>query len=31
MVGGEDVEYDLIEFLMQDPDGYLPRFIQDIG
>jgi len=28
---GEDVEYGQLEFLVQDPDGYLLRFIQDIG
>lgn len=28
---GEDVEFGQIEFLVQDPDGYLLRFIQDIG
>ena len=28
---GEGVEYGQIEFLVQDPDGYLLRFIQDIG
>lgn len=28
---GEDTEFGQIEFLVQDPDGYLLRFIQDIG
>ena len=28
---GEDVEYGQIEFLVQEPDGYLLRFTQDIG
>ena len=28
---GEDVEFGQIEFLVQDPDGYLLRFTQDIG
>lgn len=28
---GEDVEFGQIEFLVQDPDGYLLRFIEDIG
>jgi len=28
---GENVEYGQIEFLVQDPDGYLLRFTQDIG
>jgi catechol 2,3-dioxygenase-like lactoylglutathione lyase family enzyme len=28
---GEEVEFGQIEFLVQDPDGYLLRFIQDIG
>ena len=28
---GDDVEYGQIEFLVQDPDGYLLRFTQDIG
>ena len=28
---GEDVEYGQIEFLVQDPDGYLLRFTQKIG
>ncbi len=28
---GEGVEYGQKEFLVQDPDGYLLRFIEDIG
>ena len=28
---GGDVEFGQIEFLVQDPDGYLLRFTQDIG
>ena len=28
---GDDVEFGQIEFLVQDPDGYLLRFTQDIG
>ena len=28
---GEGTEFGQIEFLVQDPDGYLLRFIQDIG
>ena len=28
---GDGVEFGQIEFLVQDPDGYLLRFIQDIG
>jgi catechol 2,3-dioxygenase-like lactoylglutathione lyase family enzyme len=28
---GDDVEFGQLEFLVQDPDGYLLRFIQDIG
>lgn len=28
---GEGVEFGQREFLVQDPDGYLLRFIQDIG
>jgi catechol 2,3-dioxygenase-like lactoylglutathione lyase family enzyme len=28
---GEGVEYGQVEFLVQDPDGYLLRFAQDIG
>ena len=28
---GDDVEYGQIEFLVQDPDGYLLRFTQGIG
>lgn len=28
---GEGVEFGQLEFLVQDPDGYLLRFIQDIG
>ena len=28
---GEDIEYGQIEFLVQDPDGYLLRFTQNIG
>ncbi|MCW4050303.1 MAG: VOC family protein [Candidatus Bathyarchaeota archaeon] len=28
---GEDTEFGQIEFLVQDPDGYLLRFTQDIG
>ncbi len=28
---GEDMEYGQLEFLVQDPDGYLLRFIQDTG
>ena len=28
---GEGVEYGQIEFLVQDPDGYLLRFTQDVG
>jgi catechol 2,3-dioxygenase-like lactoylglutathione lyase family enzyme len=28
---GEGVEFGQVEFLVQDPDGYLLRFIQDIG
>lgn len=28
---GGDAEFGQIEFLVQDPDGYLLRFIQDIG
>ena len=28
---GEDTEHGQIEFLVQDPDGYLMRFTQDIG
>lgn len=28
---GEGTEYGQIEFLVQDPDGYLLRFTQDIG
>ena len=28
---GEDAEFGQIEFLVQDPDGYLLRFTQDIG
>jgi catechol 2,3-dioxygenase-like lactoylglutathione lyase family enzyme len=29
--GGEGVEFGQVEFLVQDPDGYLLRFCQDIG
>jgi lactoylglutathione lyase len=29
--GGEDTVYGQLEFLVQDPDGYLLRFMQDIG
>ena len=28
---GDGVEYGQVEFLVQDPDGYLLRFAQDIG
>ncbi len=28
---GEDADFGRIEFLVQDPDGYLLRFSQDIG
>ncbi|MCW3989944.1 MAG: VOC family protein [Candidatus Bathyarchaeota archaeon] len=28
---GDDTEFGQIEFLVQDPDGYLLRFTQDIG
>lgn len=28
---GEDTVYGQLEFLVQDPDGYLLRFMQDIG
>jgi hypothetical protein len=28
---GGDTEYGQLEFLVQDPDGYLLRFTQDIG
>ena len=28
---GENTEFGQIEFLVQDPDGYLLRFTQDIG
>lgn len=28
---GDGVEFGQLEFLVQDPDGYLLRFIQDIG
>jgi catechol 2,3-dioxygenase-like lactoylglutathione lyase family enzyme len=28
---GEDTLYGQLEFLVQDPDGYLLRFIQDLG
>ena len=28
---GEDIELGQIEFLVQDPDGYLLRFAQDVG
>ena len=28
---GDGVEYGQVEFLVQDPDGYLLRFTQDIG
>jgi len=28
---GEEAEYGQLEFLVQDPDGYLLRFTQDIG
>jgi catechol 2,3-dioxygenase-like lactoylglutathione lyase family enzyme len=28
---GDGVEFGQIEFLVQDPDGYLLRFVQDIG
>ena len=29
--GGDGVEFGQVEFLVQDPDGYLLRFCQDIG
>jgi len=28
---GDGVEFGQLEFLVQDPDGYLLRFVQDIG